>query len=174
MDVPPVIAEPTSVRHELLLSQEASVVVDKSLLAVIDAFAPANNNSRNHATKGAPVIECARRRVVATQTGLDTLATNEAVALLQLEYNREATLAARVTEVQAGFALCVDIVRADAAAKRAALETELVAIDAALCEMIDAAASHAKVSCWTLLATARTSTPHAHFSCAGICNNYRC
>lgn len=96
----------------------------------------------------------ARRRAVGIQVELDALASNETAALAQLEANRDAALLAievnvladvDSTAITAQFVSGVDGVHAAAASKRAGLETELVAADAALSVAIDAAVDLSKV-----------------------------
>lgn len=112
-----------------------------------------------------PLIEIVQRRALCIQAGLDRLATNEMEALVQLEANRDAALAAvrtgRVASVEAAaviaaFSAGVDAVQAAAARKRTGLETELVEADAAHGELIDAIAALAEVRCdnaafWAIL-----------------------
>lgn len=92
-------------------------------------------------------VECARRKVLAVQGRLDVLAANLEAALLQLEANRGTALQANVASsvdpgaMQAIFASGIDAVHAASALKRAGLETELVAADAALSEAIDTTAA---------------------------------
>lgn len=115
---------------------------------------PVSTASPGPPAKCSPIIECARLRVLAAQAGLDALATNEEAALVQLETNRDAALSVlhagvladvEPAEVLAIHAAGVDAVHAAAASKRSALETELVAADAALSEVIDAVASLSEV-----------------------------
>lgn len=106
------------------------------------------------ATQESPLVESSRRRVIAVQVGLEMLVANEVAALVQLEVNRDAALAALVAGAVAGveasveagaigsvFASGVDAVHAAATGKRIGLETELVAADAALGGAIDATAA---------------------------------
>lgn len=100
-----------------------------------------------------PLVEFARHGATTLQARLDALAVNVEAALAQLETN--AALAAAVksgalggvylAEVQAAYSTGVDTVHAAAAVKRAGLEAELVAADAALGEAIDATAALAEV-----------------------------
>ena len=99
-------------------------------------------------------IECARQRGLVIQAGLDILSSNVETALAQLATNRDAALAAIQSDVAASvnevditaiFTAGVDEVHAAAAIKRAGLETELVAADAALGEAIEVAAALAQV-----------------------------
>lgn len=110
--------------------------------------------SADAATAVAPLVECARRKVLAIQAHLDTLALNEELSIEQLGANRDSALAALQGAVVAGvdaeavlavFRSGIDAVLAAATAKRTGLETELVAADAALVEALDATTALAEV-----------------------------
>lgn len=120
--------------------------IDSSILGMREAFA---------AAKESPIVECARRKALAIQAGLDELAANVEGAMAQLDDNRITALAvlqkgatARVepAEVLAIIATGVETVLAAAATKRAGLEKELVVADAALSEAIDAVAAAVEAS----------------------------
>lgn len=107
-----------------------------------------------HASQACPLVECARRRALAPQVGLDELTANVEASLEQLDATREGLLAALqvgivtcidAAEVHAAFASGVEALHTAAATKRTGLEVELVAADAALVEAIDAGAALAEV-----------------------------
>lgn len=86
------------------------------------------------------------RSARAIQAGLDSLAGNNAAALIQLESNRDAALAALVAgvvtdvvtaDILAVFSSGIEAVRVAALVKQVGLDAELVAADAALAEASD-------------------------------------
>lgn len=100
------------------------------------------------------VVECARHRVIAAQTGLDALSGNLEAALVQLQANRDSATTAIHKGVFSGvdeadvltvFAAGIAAVHTAAADKRTRLESELVVADAALSDAIDARAAVAEV-----------------------------
>ena len=106
------------------------------------------------AASSPPLVDCARHRVLAIQTELDSLATHTEAAFLQLEANRDAALAALESDAVAGvdaqavlaaFSYGVDTAQASSASKRVGLEAELVAADAALGVAMDATAALSEV-----------------------------
>lgn len=120
--------------------------------SVLDSHETATHAASAVELATSPLVERARSCVVSVQAGLDELASNTEASLVQLEANRDAALAAldMIGEVdpaaiQAVFSSGVDAVQAASAAKRTALETELVAADAALGEAVAATASLAEV-----------------------------
>lgn len=101
-----------------------------------------------------PFVDCSRLRVQSIQSALDSLSASEASALAQLDINRDAIIAYlggrcptgdELAKVVYAFESGVDSVCSAAASKRAGLESELVAADAALCGALDVTAALVEV-----------------------------
>lgn len=92
-----------------------------------------------------PLVENARRKIVAIQAELDVVVANKESSRVQLEANRDAILAT----VRACFEASVGVVEAAASAKQTGLESELVDADAALELAIFATAALSEVCAWS-------------------------
>lgn len=82
-----------------------------------------------------PLVACARHKAVARAAALDLLVNHEAVAQQRLESNRDAAVAeaeAFIAEIRAAFDARSAELRRVADSKRAGLQAEAVAVDAAL------------------------------------------
>lgn len=129
----------------------------------------ANGTCYVSAVQSAAVVESARRKALAAQTGLVALATNKEASLAQLEANRDAVIAS----AQECFLAGVNMVNAAAATKKAALEAELEAADAALSAAVAATAALVEVRSGQA-AFLGCSASLFHLYIAGLCRARRC
>lgn len=145
---------PNSVAQRRMNEGDAAADSSSSAPVGFSGMGESFSSTSQDAAPTNPLVDCARRRVLAIQVELDTLATNAEVAFLQLEANRDAALAALESGAVAGvdahavlaaFSSGVDAAQASSTSKRVGLEAELVAADAALGVAMDAAAALSEV-----------------------------
>lgn len=117
-------------------------IVELLRTAVVGCFARAPEGDESP-----PIVLCARHKAVAIEAELAALAGNEEAVLAQLEANRHAAIASGrfEQELSTVFDAGAAELRAAAATKRVALQTEAVAVDAALEDALAAVAALTEV-----------------------------
>lgn len=129
------VAHPTHALTSFALDVPGLRADLKALLSPVEATsspsadsAPGDGSSGESATQESFLVGCARRKALAVRAELDALAANVDACEEQLEGNGEAAIAAIRDLVKTGM----DSLHAAASTKRAGLQTELAAADAAL------------------------------------------